>query len=80
MNIRDLCTPAFVYFVIAIIGVLTTLGKSGIIAGFVSLLFVLFYTWVLNYLCKKGYKGVSWIILFLPFIFGMLFIASMMKK
>jgi hypothetical protein len=80
MNIRNLCTPAFIYFVIAIIGVLTTLGKNGIVSGLISLLFVLFYTWILNYLCKKGHKGVAWFILFLPFIIGFFVVESFMKK
>jgi len=80
MNISNLCSPAFVYFVIAILGVLITIGKNGIISGFISLLFILFYTWGLNYLCKKGYKGISWFILFLPFIFGFLVIASIASK
>ena len=56
-----LCSPAFIYFVIAI-------KKTGLVASFVSLLFVLIWTWFLNFLCKKGYKGISWFLLFLPFL------------
>jgi len=54
--------------------------KGSIITGLVSLLFVLFYTWILNYLCKKGHKGIAWFILFLPFIFVFLGVESMMMK
>ena len=63
-----LCSPAFIYFVIAVIGVLMAIKKTGIIASFVSLLFVLIWTWFLNFLCKKGYKVISWFLLFLPFL------------
>ena len=63
-----LCSPAFIYFVIAIIGILMSITKSGIISGLVSLLFVVIWTWFLNFLCKKGYKGISWFLLFLPFL------------
>lgn len=63
-----LCSPAFIYFIIAIIGILMSIRRTGIVSGFVSLLFVMVWTWFLNFLCKKGYKIVSWILLFLPFI------------
>jgi hypothetical protein len=63
-----LCSPAFIYFIIAIIGILMSIRRTGMVSGFVSLLFVMVWTWFLNFLCKKGYKMVSWILLFLPFI------------
>lgn len=63
-----LCSPAFIYFIIAIIGILMSIRRTGIVSGFVSLLFVMVWTWFLNFLCKKGYKMISWILLFLPFI------------
>jgi hypothetical protein len=79
MNIRDLCSPAFIYFVIAIIGILMALKRTGIMSSAVSLLFVLIWTWFLNFLCKKGYKVVSWILLFLPFISVFLFMGMALK-
>lgn len=66
--LMKLCSPAFIYFIIAIIGILMSIRRTGIVSGFVSLLFVMVWTWFLNFLCKKGYKIVSWILLFLPFI------------
>jgi len=35
---------------------------------FVNLLFILFWTWVLNALCKAGWKTLSWFLFLLPFI------------
>lgn len=29
---------------------------------------ILFWTWVLNIICKSGYKWVSWLLVLLPFI------------
>lgn len=66
--LMKLCSPAFIYFIIAIIGILMSIRRTGIVSGFVSLLFVMVWTWFLNFLCKKGYKMISWILLFLPFI------------
>jgi len=33
-----------------------------------KLVYILFWTWVLNLLCKSGYTGISWFLVLLPFI------------
>jgi len=33
-----------------------------------KLIYILFWTWVLNLLCKSGYTSISWFLLLLPFI------------
>jgi len=53
--------------------------RTGFISGIVSLLFVMIWTWFLNYLCKKGYKGISWFLLFLPFLSVLLVISMGVK-
>jgi len=79
MNFSKLCTPAFIYFVIAIIGILMAIKRTGIMSGAVSIIFVLIWTWFLNFLCKKGYNLVSWFLLFLPFISVFLFMGMALK-
>tara|TARA_Y100000996_G_scaffold149578_1_gene115173 strand:+ start:94 stop:492 length:399 start_codon:yes stop_codon:yes gene_type:complete len=32
-----------------------------------QLFYILFWTWILNTLCKYGYRNVSWVIVLLPF-------------
>jgi len=32
-------------------------------------LFLVVWAWVLNWLCSKGFKAISWIIVLLPFVF-----------
>ena len=34
----------------------------------VKLIYILFWTWVLNLICKDGYSGISWLLVLLPFI------------
>jgi hypothetical protein len=34
----------------------------------VEIVFLVFWTWLLNFLCSRGYPGVSWFILLLPYI------------
>ena len=64
-----LCNPAKFYFVIAMLSVVL-----GIFANFrvffilTKLIFAFIYTFVLNFLCKKGYKYFAWFLVLLPYI------------
>ena len=78
--LMKLCSPALIYFVIAIIGILMAIKRTGIMSGVGSLIFVVIWTWFLNFLCKKGYNIVSWFLLFLPFISVFLFITMALKS
>lgn len=31
-------------------------------------MFIIFWTWVLNFICRSGYPGVSWFLFLFPFI------------
>ena len=86
--IRSLCTPAFIYFVIASIAyvsmVVENVGNKNIfcvgkksckvpstLAMFVGhAIYIGFWVFLLNFLCQKGYRSLSWFILILPFILG----------
>jgi hypothetical protein len=34
----------------------------------VKLIYILFWTWVLNLICKDGHAGISWLLVLLPFV------------
>jgi amino acid transporter len=38
----------------------------------VHILFFIFWTWLLNFICSRGYKNVAWFILLFPYILLML--------
>lgn len=40
-----------------------------------KIIYVLFWTWLLNVVCKAGYETVSWILVLLPFLLMFIFIA-----
>lgn len=44
----------------------------------IKVLYVLFWTWILQQLCKTGLGTVSWLLVLLPMIFMFLFIAGFM--
>lgn len=41
----------------------------------VKIVYVLFWTWLLNIICKSGYETVSWVIVLLPFLLLFVMIA-----
>ena len=44
----------------------------------VKFIYVLFWTWVLNIICKAGYTNVSWFLLLIPYILFFVIIMTMM--
>jgi len=85
-KLKDLCTPALVYFIISIISLvilfIQNLGYSNsyhignfsckvpntMLVFIIKLIYILFWTWVLNLICKDGHSGISWLLVLLPFI------------
>ncbi len=85
-SLKELCTPASIYFILSIIGILVTLitnlGNTNvyILGGFsspvpntllvfvIKLIYIFFWTWILNLMCKDGHREISWFLVLLPFI------------
>ena len=69
MQFSDLCTPAKVYFGIAVIQMFFSLF-SGMFLGVVliQMLFAFIWTMVLNWICNSGYKYFSWFLVLLPYL------------
>jgi hypothetical protein len=66
---RKLCTPAKIYFAIAVIASIFALfNRVGIMVVAFKLLFAFIWTFILGWLCKKGYKSLSWFLVLLPYI------------
>ena len=53
----------------------TVTSTLGVFA--VKMLYIVFWTWILNTLCKAGYTKLSWFIFLLPFIAMFILIALM---
>ena len=53
----------------------TVTSTLGVFA--VKFLYIVFWTWVLNTLCRAGYKRLSWFIFLLPFVSMFILIALM---
>ena len=93
---KELCSPAAVYFVISILGLVMilfqNLGNSNsyhvgnfscrvpstMLIFIIKLIYILFWTWVLNLICKDGHTGVSWLLVLLPWILLFVLIGMLM--
>lgn len=64
----DLCTPAIVYLVLSVISIVATVKDVSVSSLFVNALFVGLWTFLLNFLCQRGYTALSWILVLLPII------------
>jgi hypothetical protein len=66
---RKLCTPAKIYFIIAVIASIVMLFKGiSFFTVFIRLLFAFVWTFILSWLCNKGFTTISWFLVLLPYI------------
>lgn len=64
------CTPAQIYLVFSVIVlIITSINlKPSAVSIIIHSLYIIFWTLLLNFICSKGYVGISWFLLLLPFI------------
>ena len=97
-DLRKLCTPATIYFVISLVFLIVMglynlndsnrlcLGDYSCYVGNNSIIFILnaiyilFWTFILDLMCKSGYSSLSWFVLVLPFLLSFVLLAFMMIK
>lgn len=95
-RLKDLCTPAAVYFVISIIGLVVILMQNlghthsyhvgsfscrvpnTALVFIVKLIYIFFWTYILNLICKDGHTGLSWLLVLLPWILLFVIIGILM--
>jgi len=68
-DFEKLCTPAKLYFAIAVIASLIALFKGVALANIaMKLIFAFIWTYILSWLCSKGYGSLSWFLVLLPYV------------
>lgn len=85
-SLKDLCTPAQVYFVLSIISLvavlLQNLGNTNsyhvgsfscrvpntAVIFIIKLIYILFWSWILNLICKDGHTMISWLLVLFPLV------------
>jgi len=77
---RKLCTPAKIYFVLAVLACLMALyNRVSFSVVFVKLIFAFIWTFVLSWLCSKGFKNVAWFLVLLPYLLLLLVAFKLMR-
>ena len=51
---------------------------STILVFIIKLIYILFWTWILNLICKDGHTGISWFLVLFPFILFFVLIGMIM--
>ena len=46
----------------------------------IKLIYILFWTWILNLICKDGHSEISWLLVLLPFLLFFVLIGTIMIK
>ena len=95
-TLKELCSPAMIYFVISMIALIMVLfqnlGNSSsynvgsfscrvpntALVFIVKLMYVLFWTYILNLICKDGHTTLSWLLVLLPWILLFVMIGILM--
>jgi hypothetical protein len=66
---KSLCTPAKIYLIIAIVAAVISLYNNALFgAVLLRLVFALIWTFILSFLCKKGYDNLSWFLVLFPYV------------
>jgi len=68
-----LCAPAILYLILSVIALVLNFQYS-IKSFLLHVVFICIWTFILNWICKKGYKPVSWGLVILPYLFAALVI------
>ena len=74
---RKLCTPARIYFIIAVLAAIFALfNGASLMNEFLKIVFAFIWTFLLSWLCSKGYDSISWALVLLPYILMVLSILN----
>lgn len=81
-SFRNLCAPAIVYVVLVVVGLVSQMmgGMTTFFGTIGSVVVALLWTWLLNFICKSGYVGISWVLVFLPIILYILLFVFILNK
>lgn len=76
----DLCSPAKLYFVLSVIACVAALINGvKIMQVAINLIIAFAWTAILSFICGKGFTGVSWFLVLVPYIVMLLVFFKLMK-
>ena len=69
MIINNICSPAIIYLGFSLTQIIIDIYKSMYNTAFLKFIVSILFTIILNILCDRNLHVISWIIVFIPFIF-----------
>mgnify|MGYP001040487002 CR=1 FL=1 len=86
----EFCKPSQYYFLFSIVGLILMItfnvitgSKCGKISNtytfMTQLFYILFWSWLLNKICEKGYSKFSWFLFLVPIVTSTVFATIIMK-
>lgn len=42
-----------------------------------KIVYVLFWTWIINIMCRDGFEGIAWVLVMLPYLLMLIFIMTL---
>lgn len=79
-NFASLCTPARIYFILAVISCVIALfsGVNFITVG-INLIVAFIWTAILGWLCTSGFTSLSWVLVLFPYVIMLLTFFGLMR-
>ena len=79
-DFKKLCTPAKLYFVLAVVSCGFALFNGiKLITVFINLVVAFLWTFI-SWICKKDFEGISWLLVLLPYFLMLLLFFGLLKK
>jgi len=68
-RLGNLCMPSQIYLAISALAlVFAAFNSFSIIVILVKIIFIGLWTFILNWICQKGYETISWILVIFPYV------------
>lgn len=74
----NLCAPALIYVIFSLTQIIIDTLKGLYNTAFFKVIIMMLITFLLNELCVKGLGVISWLIVFIPFIFMTVIVALLL--
>ena len=63
-----------------ILGTFSCRVPNTMLVFIVKIIYIVFWTWILNLICKDGYKTISWLLVLLPWILMFVMVGMIMMN
>lgn len=70
--LSGLCTPAKLYGIISLVSIAGFLYNQNVMPALGQAMFSVIWIFVLNWICSEGWTGLSWFLVIVPIIFGVI--------